>query len=267
MVAPGSLAEKGGLKTGDLILSINRRSAKDLTAGELQELRHLGMVAEGVELPADRHVNPELLAEVPLYSHHLAQRVGSAGTQEKAVMEVLQKKYPRSDPRNRDIHCTVVNPELIARIKKLGILPTIFGPYAYYHGDKLLLAFGEKRAEWMFAARSFLDAGVKVAAHSDFGAGPMPPLMGIHALVNRVTKAGKPIGSSQRVSVMEALRLYTINSAYQSFDEDNLGSIEEGKFADFVILGRDILTVPTEEIKDIPIDATIVGGKTVYERK
>jgi predicted amidohydrolase YtcJ len=66
---------------------------------------------------------------------------------------------------------------------------------------------------------------------------------------------------------MEALRLYTINSAYQSFDEDRLGSIEEGKLADFVVLGRDILTVPDEEIKDIPVDATIVSGKIVYERK
>jgi predicted amidohydrolase YtcJ len=86
-------------------------------------------------------------------------------------------------------------------------------------------------------------------------------------MVNRTTKAGKPIGQSQRISVMEALRLYTINSAYHSFDEDRLGSIEEGKLADFVILGKDILTVPTTEIKDIPIEATIVGGKIIYERK
>jgi len=182
------------------------------------------------------------------------------------VMEVLQKKYPRKDPRNRDIHCTVVNPELIARIKKLDILPTIFGPYAYYHGDKLLPAFGEKRLEWMFAARSFLDAGVKVAAHSDYGAGPMPPLMGIHALVNRVTKAGRPIGQSQRISVMEALKLYTINAAYHAFDEDKLGSIEVGKLADFTVYGKDILTVPTETIIDIPISLTIVDGKIVYQK-
>jgi len=108
---------------------------------------------------------------------------------------------------------------------------------------------------------------VKIAAHSDHPAAPFPPLMAIHALVNRTTKAGKPIGRSQRVTVMEALRLYTINSAYQSFDEDRLGSIEVGKLADFVILGRDILMTPTAEIKDIPVDATIVGGKVVYERR
>lgn len=181
------------------------------------------------------------------------------------IMEEVQNKYPREDPRNRDIHCTVVNPELVSRIKKLGILPTIFGAYPYYHGDKLLPAFGEKRLEWMFAARSFLDAGVKISAHSDHSASPYPPLMAIHALVNRVTKAGKPIGQSQKITVMEALKLYTNNAAYQSFDEDVLGSIEVGKLADMVVLGEDILTVSTEKIIDIPIDITLVEGKVVYQ--
>ncbi|NIV68284.1 amidohydrolase family protein, partial [Candidatus Bathyarchaeota archaeon] len=123
-----------------------------------------------------------------------------------------------------------------------------------YHGDKLLPAFGEERLEWMFAARSFLDAGIIVSAHSDYGAGPMPPLMGIHALVNRLTKAGKPIGQSQKITVMEALKLYTINAAYHAFDEDKFGSITPGKYADFTVYGKDILTVPTNEIIDIPID-------------
>ncbi len=183
------------------------------------------------------------------------------------IMEKLQKKYPREDARNRDIHCTVITPELVAKIKRLKILPTIFGPYPYYHGDKLLVPFGAERLERMFAARTFLDAGIKVAAHSDHPCAPYPPMMAIHAMVNRTTKSGKPIGQSQRISVMEALRLYTINSAYHSFDEDRLGSIEESKLADFVILGRDIFTIPVQEIKDVPIDATIVGGKVVFERK
>ena len=118
----------------------------------------------------------------------------------------------------------------------------------------------------MFAARSFLDAGVKIAAHSDHPCAPYPPLMAIHALVNRVTRKGRPIGQSQRVSVTEALKLYTVHSAYQQFDEDRLGSIEEGKLADMVVLGRDILTVPTEEIIDIPLDMTIIDGRVVYKR-
>jgi predicted amidohydrolase YtcJ len=181
------------------------------------------------------------------------------------IMEEAQNKHPREDPRNRDIHCTVVNPRLIERIHDLGILPTIFGAYPYYHGDKILPAFGADRLEWMFAARSFLDAGVKLSAHSDHSASPYPPLMGIHALVNRRTTNGLPIGESQRVTVMEAIKLYTINAAYQSFDEDMMGSIEVGKFADFVVLGEDILAVQPERIIDIPVEMTIVGGQIVYQ--
>jgi hypothetical protein len=182
------------------------------------------------------------------------------------IMEDLMNRYPRDDPRNRDIHCTVITSELVERIRKLGILPTIFGPYVYYHGDKLIPAFGEERLERMFAARSFLDAGVIIAAHSDHPCAPYPPMMALHALVNRKTKAGRPCGVSQKISVLEAVRLYTANSAYQSFDEEKLGSLEVGKLADMVVLGGDILEIPPDEIKDLPIDRTIIEGKTVYKR-
>jgi predicted amidohydrolase YtcJ len=182
------------------------------------------------------------------------------------IMKKLQQQYPRPDPRNRDIHCTVITPKLVARIRDLRMLPTIFGAYPYYHGDKLLPAFGEERLERMFAARSFLDAGVKVSAHSDHPCSPYPPLMGIHALVNRTTRSGKPIGRSQKISVLEALKLYTIYAAYHSFDEDQLGSLEEGKLADLVVLGEDILSVDPKYIIDIPIEMTIIDGQIVYQR-
>jgi predicted amidohydrolase YtcJ len=214
----------------------------------------------------------EIATETIMKAYTEGYRISAHANGDKAIamyldiMEEAQRKYPRADPRNRDIHCTVITPELVKRIKELGILPTIFGPYVYYHGDKLIPAFGEKRLERMFAARSFLDAGVKIAAHSDHPCAPYPPLMAIHGLVNRKTKNGKPIGQSQKITVMEALKLYTVNSAYQQFDEDKLGSIEEGKLADMVVLGEDILTIPTERIKDIPIEMTIIGGRVVYRR-
>ncbi|MHA2048728.1 MAG: amidohydrolase [Promethearchaeota archaeon] len=183
------------------------------------------------------------------------------------IIEVLQKKYPRLDSRNRDIHCSVINEDLIKKIKELDVLPTIFGAYAYYHGDKLIPSFGIDRLENMFAARSFLDAGILVSAHSDHPCSPFPPLMAIHSLVNRKTKAGKLIGRSQQISVIEALKLYTINAAYHSFDENILGSIEPNKLADFVILEEDILTVPSERIRNIPINMTIIEGKIIYQRQ
>jgi len=215
----------------------------------------------------------EIATETIMEAYGKGYRISAHANGDRAIamyldiMEEAQARYPREDPRNRDIHCTVITPELVERIRELGILPTIFGPYPYYHGDKLLPAFGEERLERMFAARSFLDAGVRVAAHSDHPCAPHPPMMGIHALVNRTTKAGRPIGRSQKVSVMEALRLYTINAAYQQFDEDRLGSIEAGKLADMVVLGEDILTIPPEMIIDTPIDMTIVEGRIVHSRE
>ncbi|MCE7734519.1 MAG: amidohydrolase [Candidatus Heimdallarchaeota archaeon] len=181
------------------------------------------------------------------------------------IIERLQNKYPREDPRNRDIHCTVVSQEIVDKMKKLEILPSIFGPYVYYHGDKLLPAFGEDRAEWMFAAKSFLESGNKVAAHSDHPCAPMAPLMGIHALVNRKTIYGKWYGKSQQISALDALRLYTINAAFHSFDEEKIGSLETGKFMDLVVLNGDILSIDTEYIKDIQIMMTMIDGKVVYQ--
>ncbi len=228
---------------------LNRPDFYGVMATTREEMRETILEAYGVGYRISAHANGDRAIEMYL------DIIGEA-----------QEKYPRDDPRNRDIHCTVVNPELVRRIKELDILPTIFGAYPYYHGDKILPAFGSRRLEWMFAARSFLDAGVKVAAHSDHSASPFPPLMGIHALVNRRTAKGVPVGESQKISVMEAIRLYTINAAYHSFDEEVMGSIEVGKYADFVVLGEDILTVPPETIIDIPVDMTIVGGKIVHER-
>jgi predicted amidohydrolase YtcJ len=214
----------------------------------------------------------ELARNSILEAYAAGYRISAHANGERAIsmyldiMQEAQTRYPRDDPRNRVIHCSVVNADLITRIACLNMLPSIFGSYPYYHGDKLLPAFGADRLERMFAARSFLDAGVRIAAHSDHSASPYPPLMGIHALVNRITVSGKPIGQTQRISVMEALQLYTINAAYHSFDEDWLGSLETGKFADMVVLGQDILSVPPESIIDIPVELTIINGKIVYRR-
>ncbi len=215
-------------------------------------------------------ITKEVLYDIIMKGYAKGYRFAGHANGERAIdmfldiIEEAQKKYPRKDPRNRVIHCTVVNAEIVARIKKLGLLPTIFGPYPYYHGDKILPAFGATRLERMFAARSFLDAGIKVSAHSDHSASPFPPLMGIHALVNRTSANGAAIGRSQRISIMEALKLYTIYAAYCNFDEDILGSLEPGKYADMVVLGKDILKVPNEEIINIPVEMTLMSGKVVY---
>ncbi len=178
--------------------------------------------------------------------------------------ERAQTEYPRPNPRHRIEHCTLVNPDLLSRMNRLRTIATPFCTYVYYHGEKMEF-YGEERLEWMFAQRSFIDSGVVSTGATDYPPGPFEPLMGIQSCVTRTDMNGKVWGPSQRVSVEEALRLYTLNGAYASFDEDKKGSIKVGKLADMVVLGEDISSVDPHTIKDIPVVETIIGGKTVYE--
>ncbi|MEC9286821.1 MAG: amidohydrolase, partial [Chloroflexota bacterium] len=155
-----------------------------------------------------------------------------------SAYEKAQKAHPRSDTRHRIEHCTLVNPELLARMKAMGVVATPFCTYVYHHGEKMRY-YGEQRLEWMFAQRSFIDSGVVSTGATDYPPGPFEPLLGIQSCVTRTDSTGKEWGINQRVSIEEALRLYTLNGAYDSFEENIKGSIEIGKLADLVVLGSD----------------------------
>ena len=178
--------------------------------------------------------------------------------------EKAQASYPRHDPRHRIEHCTVVNPDLLKRMKALGCVATPFCTYVYYHGEKMHF-YGEERLKWMFAQRSFIDFGVTSTGATDYPPGPFEPLLGIQSCVTRTDNSGRVWGANQKISVEEALRVYTLNGAYASFEEHLKGSIEPGKLADLVVLGADPTEVDPMTIKDIPVERTIVGGKAVYE--
>lgn len=178
--------------------------------------------------------------------------------------ERVQRMWPRTDSRHRIEHCTLVNPDLLRRIKALEVIPAPFYTYVYYHGDKWA-EYGEEKLRWMFAHRSFLDYGIRVAPASDYMPGPYEPMMALQSMVTRTDFRGGEWGPNQRLSVEEALRICTNNGAYASHEEDLKGSITAGKLADFVILGEDPHTVDPSTLKDIPIVRTVVGGKTMYE--
>jgi predicted amidohydrolase YtcJ len=180
------------------------------------------------------------------------------------VYERLQRELPRRDPRFRIEHCTVVNDSLVARIQALGVIPTPFSTYVYYHGEKMAY-YGPERLNHMFAVRSFLDAGVRVTQASDYPPGPFEPMMALRSEVTRIDRKGNLWGPQQRVTVEEALRVGTLNGAYASFEEKLKGSIEPGKLADLVVLGRDPLREDPLSLIDIPVERTMAGGKWVFE--
>lgn len=143
-------------------------------------------------------------------------------------------------------------------------MPALFTTYAYYNTDKFPF-YGEELMKRSMAFRTMLDAGIHVAAGSDFSPGPFAPLMGIQGMVTRTGWDGTTWGVNQRVSVDEAIRINTLNGAYNSHEESLKGSITEGKLADFVVLADDPHTVSKDKIKDIQIVRTAVGGATVYQ--
>src|SRR5437879_6079528 len=180
------------------------------------------------------------------------------------IYERLQREMPRKDPRYRLEHCTVVNPALIGRIRALGAIPTPFSTYVYYHGEKMR-EYGAERLDWMFAVRSFLDAGIPVTQASDYPPGPFEPMMALQSSVTRTDSEGHVWGPKQRVTVTEALRVGTLHGAYASYEEKLKGSIEPGKLADLVVLGRDPLREDPGALITIPIERTMAGGEWTFE--
>jgi predicted amidohydrolase YtcJ len=171
---------------------------------------------------------------------------------------------PQPDARPRITHCTLINADLVRRIKALGAVPALFSSYAYYNPDKFRF-YGEELMKRCMAYRTLLDAGVPVAAGSDFDPGPFSPLMGIQGMVTRTGWNKEVWGANQRITVDEALQVNTLNGAHATREETIKGSITPGKLADFVVLGEDLHTVDPSRIKDIKIVRTVVGGATVFQ--
>lgn len=179
------------------------------------------------------------------------------------ALERAQKAFPRADARPKITHCTLITDALVRRIKALDAIPSMFTTYAYYNSDKFPF-YGEELMQRCMAFRSMLDAGVKVAAGSDFYPGPFAALMGIQGMVTRTGWDGKTWGANQRISVADAIRVNTLHGAYASHSEGSQGSVSVGKLADFVVLADDPHTVRPDTIKDIRIVQTLVGGEPTY---
>jgi predicted amidohydrolase YtcJ len=180
------------------------------------------------------------------------------------AIERAQTLFPVADARPKITHCTLINDELISRMKALGCVPAMFTTYAYYNPDKFIY-YGEELMKRSMAFRSMLDAGIMAASGSDFSPGPFAPLMGIQGMVTRKGWDGKTWGANQRISAAEAIKVSTYNGAWASKEENIKGSITRGKLADYVMLAEDPHTVDPETIKDIQIMKTVVGARTSYE--
>lgn len=165
------------------------------------------------------------------------------------------------------IHGQLVQREQLERMGKIGMMPSFFAAHTYYWGDIHIRNFGQDRADNISPAGWALDLGLPFTFHQDSPVLMPDVLRTVWCAARRITKEGAALGEDQRISVYDALKAVTIHGAYQYFEEDWKGSIEEGKLADLVILDRDPLEVPLDEVKNIRVLATIKEGREVYRRK
>ncbi|WP_374967383.1 amidohydrolase [Lysinibacillus sp. RS5] len=181
------------------------------------------------------------------------------------VVERALKENPRENHRHRIEHAGISSPDLQQRMKELKMIPIPNPPFPYEFGESYLTNYGE-RTDFMYPARDFIDQGIIAAAGSDSPVTTYNPFMGIHAAVNRLTANGTSFGERQKIDVLEAIRLYTYNGAYASFEEDIKGSLEPGKLADMIVLDRSILKTLPQDLKDIQVELTILDGDILFER-
>ncbi|MGG0288256.1 amidohydrolase [Peribacillus butanolivorans] len=181
-------------------------------------------------------------------------------------VEKALEESPRKDHRHRIEHAGISSPDLQERMKNLELIPIPNPPFPYEFGDIYIQHYGN-RVNHMYAVRDFIDNGIIAAGGSDAPVTDYNPLLGIHVAVNRRSQSGSEIGVAQSISVMEAIKLYTWNGAYASFEEDIKGSIVVGKLADFVVLTDSILKVDPLHIKDLQVESTIIDGEILYHRE
>lgn len=185
------------------------------------------------------------------------------------IFERVEKENGARDRRFRIEHAQHVTPGDLPRFAELGVIASMQPYHAIDDGRWAEKVIGPERARTTYAFRSLLDAKAKVAFGSDWYVAPPEPLEGIYAAVTRRTlDDSNPDGwiPEQKISVEQALRAYTIDAAFASFEDGIKGSLERGKLADIVVLDRDLSSIPPAGIRDAAVVATIVGGRIVYER-
>ncbi len=214
---------------------------------------------------------PETLRRWILEGHASGWQLAVHAIGDRAVGFILDcyeealHRHPRPDARHRIEHCGLVSPDLIERIRALGVVPVPQQRFIGELGDGFLAALGPERARWCYVQKSFLDAGIVLPGSSDRYVVAGAPLLGIQDAVHQHTDAGRPYAPGEALTVEEAIRAFTLGSAYATFEEGWKGSIEPGKVADLVVLDANPMRVAPDAIADIEVVATFVDGEAVFD--
>ena len=196
--------------------------------------------------------------------------IGDAGNHQ--ILDIYQKELSATKSaaqRHRIEHAQVVAPADVKRFKTLGIIPSMQPTHATSDKNMAETRVGPERIKGAYAWRSFLHQGSRIACGSDFPVESPNPFFGIHAAVTRMDHAGQPVAGwhpEQAMSLKEAFRCFTLDAAYAGHAENSLGSLEPGKWADFIVVDQDLFKVSTYDIYKTGVLQTWVAGKQVYQK-
>ena len=228
----------------------------------------------------DLRVSADKLKNIIRTVHRMGWQMSSHVTGDAGVDAVLDAieasnaDSPVAPRRYNLIHAYFPNDETAKRVARLGVVVDTQPAWFYKDGDALLEALGPKRMESFIGLQTWRKGGAKVVLNADHMQGfdpdtslnPYNPFLAMQTAITRKTQSGRVIGPQQRISREDALRMFTIDAAWMSFDETRKGSIEVGKLADLAILTGDFLTMPESDLNTLRAQVTIVGGKVVHER-
>ncbi|MDO8721657.1 MAG: amidohydrolase [Syntrophales bacterium] len=182
------------------------------------------------------------------------------------ALEYAIQSSPRRGHRHRIEHCSVCRPEMARRLASLGIAVVTQPSFIYYNGERYLRTVPEEQLRHLYPLATLIEAGLKVSAGSDAPVVSPAPLTGIYAAVSRKAKTGQDLLPEERIPPLAAVEMYTQGAAYVSFEEAIKGSLAPGKLADLVVLSGDPTEVSPEEIRNLHVEMTVVGGKIVWRR-
>ena len=216
-------------------------------------------------------IPPDEIREKVIRAHNAGFQIGIHAIGDAAIEAVLdayeaaQEQLPRPNARHRIEHCTILDEEMIGRIKDLGVVPIPGTTFLYYTRPAYLQNLGIDRVRYAYAMKTFAERGIIAAASSDAPVVPANPLIGIQTMVTRRDRLGDEIYPEESISVEDALRAYTWNAAYATHSERRKGAIKQGYLADITVFGTDLRSIDPGTIAGQHVAYTIADGRVVHE--
>ncbi|UOQ92304.1 amidohydrolase [Halobacillus shinanisalinarum] len=197
-------------------------------------------------------------------------RVAIHGIGERAIevaiksLEEASESIDISHLRNRIEHCALPTNDHLRRMKKLELMAASSVGFLYHIGDSYIKNLGTERMKRVYPHKSFKEYGIVAPGNSDLPVTDGNPWTGIYGAVTRKSLSGQVLDDTQNIEVQDALKAYTVDAAYSSFEEQSIGVIKPLAKADLIVVSDDPLTIENEKLKDIKVERTFIGGRLVY---